>query len=187
MQSIKQYVFVFFVLFYLLACSDQLNAQTYSETGVSLTIPEQWKFTNDSYYKGNRTISLLTGEFSGVTLTIFPEGDPDYKDIDRNDFVDKRIINILTFGLNKSKFIEKRKSITRQPFSGEHVSISYTIPDRSEIEIESYLLTFDKAKIIVIIDTEKVDLHKVSNKIQGFLKSISYNSKLSNFDKNKVY
>lgn len=187
MQLIKQYTTVFFILFNLLACSDQLNAQTYSETGVSLTIPEQWNFTKDSYYKGNRTISLLTGEFSGVTLTIFPVGDPDYKDIDRNDFVNKNMINLLTSGLNKNDFKETRIPITRAPFVGEQVSVSYTLPVMSEMKIESYLLSLDKAKIIVIIHTEIVDLPNVSNKIQGFLKSISYDAKLSTFDKDKVY
>jgi len=39
-------------------------------------------------------------------------------------------------------------------------------------------LTFDAAKIIVIIDTEKSNLSNVSGKIQDFLKSIHYDSKV---------
>lgn len=187
MQLIKQYITVLFILVTILACSEQINAQTYSKSGVSLTIPKAWSFTKDSYYKGNRTISFSTGEFSGASLTIFPEGDADYSNIDRATFVDKRIINVLTSGLEKSEFNETHAPISIPPFNGEQVSISYNSPDKPEIKIESYLLTLDKAKIIVIIDTEKADLPNVSNKIQGFLKGISYDAKLSTFDKNKVY
>jgi len=187
MQCINKILPVLLVFFNLIACSDQPDAQAYSAAGVSLTIPEHWKFAKDSYYKGNRTISFTTGEFSGATLTIIPEGDADYNSIERSAFVNKRVINILTAGLTESDYKEVRKPISRPPFKGEVVHIAYTSPARGEIEVESYLLMLDKAKIIVIIDTEKVDLPNVLDKIERFLKSISYNSELANFNKDDIH
>lgn len=166
------------MLFSLLACTenfDEVKGQPYSKEALSLTIPDSWKFVSDRNDKGNRTISIETGETSGVTIILFSETDVEYKNLNRTSYVNKNLIDRLIFGLDKADFAKIHKPIN-SPFTGENVRIIYTSPQKMGIEVESYLLTFDKAKIIVMLDTELNDLPNVENKISGFLKTIEYNS-----------
>lgn len=191
MQSIKQFLSIIFIvctLINLLSCTNyETKSQVYKKSGVSLMAPEPWKFIKDGYYKGDRTISFSTGEFSNVSLIIFPEGHQNYKNLERLAYVDKNFIKLLIFGRNKSDYKEVRKSISRSPFIGEHARITFTVPEKYEIDVESYILKLEKVKIIVVMNTEKVDLANVSNKIQFFLSSIQYDPKLSDFVKGKIY
>jgi len=154
MQSIKSCLVIIFIVFNLLACNNELDAQIYSERGISLTIPKMWKLVKDGDYLGDRTISFSTGEFSGVSLTIFlkneenstqkgilfPGAIADYDKIDRAAYVERRAIKLYTT-LSQSHYAETRIPISRPPFIGELVTISYRkSTGLQDMEIESYLL-----------------------------------------------
>lgn len=165
----------FFILFILLNSHAQVNASTYSKSGLSLTKPDEWKFSMDSVLAGERLVSFSTGELSGFGLTIITENSDYFKNLELSVYLNKSLQSIKPHNIANEKFNIIQKNISRPPFTGIKINVEYYfLGDKKEIEIEAYMLALDKAKIIAIFDTEKADLPGVSDEIHGVLNSIKY-------------
>ncbi len=177
MIKIKAYFIMFYVASVLIIYSNSVVADEYVKSGITITTPTNWKFSNDKNFLGHRELSFITGEFSAVQLYAFPKNETSerkYNKLNLAGYIKMNFIPRLTSSFNKEPYKLKKSVISRASFKGEKIQIEYSIPDLDDIESEVYLLTLDNAKIIITFYTEKTDLKNVSPYIEDVLKSIEY-------------
>lgn len=165
------------LIFVLQACSAQSGAKIYAESGLSLSVPEEWVFSGDTNFTnlGDRAVSFLTGEFSYFALYVIRESDSaSYRKLSLSEYLDKNLHSAKPAGLGKDKFKVTRFPVAKGLFSGFHYDIESHFIEKTEIEVDAFMFDVDKAKIIVVFETEKNLVSDVSKSVHRVLSSIEY-------------
>lgn len=177
MKVVAKFLFPLLLFFVLQACNVQGDTKPYVESGLSLSVPQAWRFSDDTSFTnlGDRSVSFLTGEYSYLALYIFRESDSaSYRKLTLSGYLDKNLHSAKPAGLSRDKFKVNRIPVVNGAFSGFHYDIESHFIEKTEVEVDAFIFDVDNAKIIVVFETEKALVSEVSKNIHNVLSSIEY-------------